>query len=85
MASVASPRRQRYARWAMRASYDPNVDIALVVLERGTAVTEERPWGLIDRDPADHHLIGFEIWDASHRLPPDLINALSGTSTRKAD
>jgi hypothetical protein len=55
MASVASPRRQRYARWAMRASY------------------------------ADHHLIGFEIWDASHRLPPDLINALSGTSTRKTD
>lgn len=61
----------------MRANYDPEVDIALVVLERGTAVTEKRSWGLIDRHPTDDHLMGFEIWDASRRLPADLIEAMA--------
>jgi hypothetical protein len=28
----------------MRADYDPEVDIALVVLDRGTAVSEEHEW-----------------------------------------
>jgi uncharacterized protein YuzE len=61
----------------MRAHYDPEVDIALFVIERGKAISEERDWGLIDRDPTDRHLMGFEIWDASRRLPPDLLNALA--------
>ena len=60
----------------MRAHYDPEVDIALIVLERGPVVSEEHEWGLIDRNPDDHHLMGFEIWDASHHLPPELIAAL---------
>lgn len=62
---------------AMRAHYDPEVDIALLVLEPGTAVTEEHEWGPIDRDPTDAHLMGFEIWEASNHLPPELINALA--------
>jgi Uncharacterized conserved small protein len=60
----------------MRAHYDPEVDIALIVLEPGPAVSEEHDWGLIDRDPDDDHLMGFEIWDASRHLPPELVNAL---------
>jgi uncharacterized protein YuzE len=60
----------------MRANYDPEVDIALVVLESGSAVSEEHDWGLIDRSPKDDHLMGFEIWDASRHLPPELIAAL---------
>ncbi|HET7485482.1 MAG TPA: DUF2283 domain-containing protein [Solirubrobacterales bacterium] len=60
----------------MRVHYDPEVDIALIVLEPGSAVSEEHEWGLIDRHPADNHLMGFEIWDASHRLPPELVKAL---------
>jgi uncharacterized protein YuzE len=60
----------------MRAHYDPEVDIVLIVLESGTAVSEEYPWGLIDRDPVDDHLMGFELWDASHHLPPELIKTL---------
>lgn len=79
MASVAPPWNRRYPRLPMRANYDPTVDIALIVLEPGTAVSEEHPWGLIDRSPEDNHLTGFEIWDASHRLPPELIKALAVT------
>jgi len=44
--------------------------------EVGPAVSEEHSWGLIDRDPKDDCLMGFEIWEASHHLPPDLIAAL---------
>lgn len=66
----------RYSREAMRAHYDPDVDIALIVLQRGDAVSQEFEWGLVDRDPEDGHLMGFEIWDASRRLPPELVDAL---------
>jgi uncharacterized protein YuzE len=60
----------------MHVHYDRQVDIALIVLEPGSAVSEEHEWGLIDRDPEDRHLMGFEIWDASRRLPPELLDAL---------
>lgn len=67
----------------MRAHYDPEVDIALIVLEPGPAVSEEHDWGLIDHHPDDDRLMGFEIWEASRRLPPGLIAALpSPTGTR---
>lgn len=68
----------------MRVHYDPEVDIALIVIEPGSAVSEEHEWGLIDRDPDDDHLMGFEIWDASDRLPPELVKALP-TSASTAD
>lgn len=68
----------------MRAHYDPEVDIALVVFELGAAVSEEHDWGLIDRDPEDGHLMGFEIWDASRRLPPGLVSALPTLEIRNA-
>jgi uncharacterized protein YuzE len=61
----------------MRMHYDSEVDIALMVLEPGKAVSEEHEWGLIDRDPSDDHLMGFEIWEASQRLPTELLNALT--------
>jgi uncharacterized protein YuzE len=84
MAPLAPLDPQRYPR-SMRAHYDPEVDIALIVLESGSAVSEEHEWGLIDRSPTDDHLMGFEIWDASHHLPPELIAALpSPASTRDA-
>jgi uncharacterized protein YuzE len=60
----------------MHAHYDPEVDIALFVFEKGDAISEEHSWGLIDRDPDDGHLMGFEIWDAHRHLPPELIDAL---------
>jgi len=42
--------------------YDPEVDIAVLSFETGRARSKEHSWGLIDRDPDDGHLMGFEIW-----------------------
>lgn len=39
-------------------------------------MSEEHDWGLIDRDPDDGHLMGFEIWEATRNLPPELVDAL---------
>jgi uncharacterized protein YuzE len=72
----------RYPRLMASAHYDPEVDIALLVLESGPAVSEERDWGLIDRDPDDAHLMGFEIWEASTNLPPELVAALPTAADR---
>lgn len=72
MAGVAVKEMQRYPR-DMSAHYDPEVDIALLVFEPGPAVTERHEGGLIDRDPDDAHLMGFEVWDASRNLPPELV------------
>ncbi len=68
----------------MRAHYDPDVDIALIALQRGDAVSQEYEWGLVDRDPDDGHLMGFEIWDARRRPPPELVDALSTPSSAGA-
>jgi uncharacterized protein YuzE len=76
MAFVAKSEKPRYPRPTMRAHYDPEVDIALLSFERGAAVSEEHEWGLIDRNPDDGHLMGFEIWEASQNLPPELVEAL---------
>jgi uncharacterized protein YuzE len=75
MASLGD-RTLRYDQIPMHAHYDPEVDIALLSFERGRAVSEEHEWGLIDRDPDDGHLMGFEIWEAHKRLPPELVDAL---------
>lgn len=73
--------RSRYSQDAMHAHYDPEVDIALIVLQQGNAASEEHEWGLVDRDADDGHLMGFEIWDASQRLPPELLAALPAPGT----
>ncbi|HEY3865976.1 MAG TPA: DUF2283 domain-containing protein [Solirubrobacteraceae bacterium] len=60
----------------MLVHYDPEVNIALISLEQGRAISKEHSWGLIDRYPDDGHLMGFEIWEASKMLPAELIAAL---------
>lgn len=79
MAVVTDGSNPRYPRLVMHVHYDPEVDIALLSFERGKAASEEHEWGLIDRDPDDGHLMGFEIWDASRNLPPELVDALPTT------
>lgn len=59
--------------------YDPTVDIAFISFEDGRARSEEYAWGLIDRDPEDGHLMGFEIWKASKTLPAEMVAALPRT------
>jgi uncharacterized protein YuzE len=60
----------------MKLHYDPEVDIASISLEDGDAISQEYPWGLIDRDRNDGRLMGFVIWEASKMLPAELIAAL---------
>jgi uncharacterized protein YuzE len=57
-------------------SYDPEVDIAMICLAEGRAVSEQHSWGLIDRDRDTGQLMGFEIWKASTVLPAEMIEAL---------
>jgi len=60
----------------LRVHYDPEVDIASICIEVGRAVSEEYPWGLIDRHPDTDRLMGFVIWKASTVLPAEMIEAL---------
>jgi uncharacterized protein YuzE len=66
--------------------YDPEVDIAMISFEDGRSVSERHDWGLIDRDPNDGHLMGFEIWSASEILPAEMVAALplAGNHTASA-
>lgn len=64
--------------------YDPEADIAMLSFEDGRAVSERYEWGLIDRDPNDGHLMGFEIWSASKVLPAEILAALPLASKHTA-
>jgi uncharacterized protein YuzE len=61
---------------SMKAHYDPDADIASICMEEGRAVSDEYPWGLIDRDPDTDRLMGFVIWKASTVLPAEMLDAL---------
>lgn len=46
-------------------------------LARGTAPqSDEREWGVIDRDPRTGDVVGIEVWSASQVLPTELLAAL---------
>jgi uncharacterized protein YuzE len=60
--------------------YDPETDIAMICIESGHAVSEEHPWGLIDRDRETGKLMGFEIWNASSVLPREMVDALPSSN-----
>ncbi|HWX45297.1 MAG TPA: DUF2283 domain-containing protein [Solirubrobacteraceae bacterium] len=60
----------------LKINYDPEVDIASICIEEGPAVSDEYPWGLIDRDEDTDRLMGFVIWKASTVLPAEMIAAL---------
>jgi uncharacterized protein YuzE len=51
--------------WLRFEDYDPNV-----------VVSEETDFGLCELDPSDRHVVGLEYWQASNRLPSDLLGML---------
>jgi uncharacterized protein YuzE len=62
---------------ARYAYYDRDADIAwLPTGFSEDVVSEEVGWGLIDHDVTTNAVIALEIWDASTRLPQDLLHAL---------
>ena len=40
------------------------------------ARAERRDWGLVERDRSSGRVVGLEYWDASRRLPRELLDAL---------
>jgi uncharacterized protein YuzE len=59
------------------AYYDSAADIAWFPTGDSDDVVSERvPGGLRDYDRATHQLVAIEVWDASTRLPANLLEAL---------
>ena len=57
--------------------YTSDGDIAFICVRpsHGEVHSKEEPWGLRDFDETGE-LVGIELWGASKRLPPELIDAL---------
>ena len=61
----------------MFSYYDRDADIVWFPTGESDDVLSERVgWGLIDRDSRTDEVVGIEVWSASSRFPPDLLNAL---------
>jgi uncharacterized protein YuzE len=59
------------------AYYDREADIAwLPTGQSDHVVSEEVEWGLIDDDTGTDAVVAIEIWSASQRLPPELLEHL---------
>ncbi len=59
--------------------YDLKADIAWLRFEDydpSVVISEEVDFGLRELDPSDRHLVGLEYWQASKRLPSDLLAML---------
>jgi uncharacterized protein YuzE len=59
--------------------YDREADIAWVRFENydpETAVAEETDAGLRELDPSTGKIVGLEVWEASRKLPADLLAML---------
>jgi uncharacterized protein YuzE len=59
--------------------YDREADIAWVRFESydpSTAVAEETDAGLRELDPSTGEIVGLEFWQASRKLPADLLRML---------
>jgi uncharacterized protein YuzE len=59
--------------------YDEQADIAWLRFEGydpATVVAEQSSFGLRELDPVDGHLVGLEYWEASRKLPAELLAML---------
>lgn len=62
---------------AVYAYYDRDADIAWLPIGASDAVvSEEVEGGLIDHDAVTDEVVAVEIWAASKRLPPAILDAL---------
>lgn len=69
----------------MFAYYDRDADIAWFPTGESDDVVSERvPDGLHDYDRATRQLVAIEVWAASTRLPPSLLDALPTPSSTKS-
>lgn len=57
--------------------YSPDGDLVYISVRPSDHVrTEEHEWGLLDYDTGSGALTGIEIWEASKKLPDELVEAL---------
>ena len=65
--------------------YAPESDIAFLTLaaRKGRPRATETEWGLLVYDVETGALIGAEIWDATSRLPAELLEALPGPAAQE--
>lgn len=65
----------------MFAYYDPDADIAWFPTgESNDFVSERVPDGLRDYDRVSRQLVAIEVWDASTRLPANILEVLPAPS-----
>lgn len=72
---------------SLYALYDRGSDIALLRLEGAHGahvVSEETAFGLRDVDKQDGRLVGVELWEASTRLPHDLLELMASHDADEA-
>jgi len=59
------------------AYYDREADVAWFPTgDSNDVVSEEVDWGLIDHDSDTDEVVGVEVWSASKRLAPEVLEAL---------
>lgn len=59
--------------------YAPEDDIVMLDLEQANGrevYGEDHGWGLVLRDRETDGVVGFEVWEATTRLPAEMISAL---------
>lgn len=70
----------------MDGHYDRKVDIAWLRLEgwdKESVRVEHTPSGLVERDLSNGRVVGLEYWEASKRLPAELLDALPSPPARE--
>ncbi len=69
----------------MDGHYDRVADVAWLRLDgwdKDRVRIDRTPAGLIERDPETGRIVGLEYWDASHKLPAELLEALPAPPRR---
>lgn len=72
---------------SLYAHYDREADIVLLRLEGAESaqvISEETEFGLRDVDERDGRLVGLELWEASTRLPADLLALMASPGAAAA-
>jgi uncharacterized protein YuzE len=70
----------------MDGHYDREADVAWLRLDgwdKDRVRVEETQSGLIERDRSTGRVLGLEFWNASKRLPTELLNALPNPPARE--
>ena len=83
-----SPCGRRSSLNTVDGHYDRAADIAWLRLdgwEKDRVRVERTPIGLIERDGSTGRVVGLEFWEASQKLPSELLEALPAPPRRDVE